>query len=76
MRSKGSLAITPSLPARGLLVSVYRRKLKRHDEVAVPYGSRPATCPVRALVAALAAASRTSGPLFVRIYRHGRQGRR
>ncbi|MEV5463422.1 hypothetical protein AB0L17_35545 [Streptomyces cellulosae] len=32
----------------GLLVTVYRRKLKRHDEVAVPYGSNPATCPVRA----------------------------
>lgn len=59
----------------GLLVSVYRRKLKRHDEVAVPYGSTPATCPVRAvraLVAALAAAGRTTGPLFVRVDRHGR----
>ncbi|MFD5522300.1 tyrosine-type recombinase/integrase [Streptomyces sp. NPDC127066] len=59
----------------GLLVSVYRRKLKRHDEVAVPYGSNPATCPVRAvraLLAALAAEGRTAGPLFVRVDRHGR----
>ncbi|MFF4653579.1 tyrosine-type recombinase/integrase [Streptomyces sp. NPDC001380] len=59
----------------GLLVSVYRRKLRRHDEVAVPYGANPATCPVRAaraLVAALAAAGRTTGPLFVRVDRHGR----
>ncbi|MGW0692809.1 tyrosine-type recombinase/integrase [Streptomyces sp. NPDC002738] len=59
----------------GLLVTVYRRKLKRHDEVAVPYGSNPATCPVRAaraLLAALAAEGRTSGPLFARVDRHGR----
>jgi site-specific recombinase XerD len=59
----------------GLLVSVYRRKLKRHDEVAVPYGSNPATCPVRAtraLLAALASEGRTRGPLFVRVDRHGR----
>ncbi|MFJ7137725.1 tyrosine-type recombinase/integrase [Streptomyces fungicidicus] len=59
----------------GLLVNVYRRKLKRHDEVAVPYGSHPATCPVRAvraLLTALAAQERTAGPLFVRIDRHGR----
>lgn len=59
----------------GLLVTVYRRKLKRHDEVAVPYGSNPATCPVRAvraLRAALTAEGRPSGPLFVRIDRHGR----
>ncbi|MEV7020061.1 tyrosine-type recombinase/integrase [Streptomyces sp. NPDC093991] len=56
----------------GLLVNVYRRKLKRHDEVAVPYGSNPATCPVRAVRALLAAQERTAGPLFVRIDRHGR----
>jgi site-specific recombinase XerD len=59
----------------GLLVAVYRRKIKRHDEVAVPYGSNPATCPVRAVRAlrtALAAAGRTTGPVFVRVDRHGR----
>ncbi|MEU2388959.1 tyrosine-type recombinase/integrase [Streptomyces sp. NPDC012461] len=51
----------------GLLVSVYRRKLKRHDEVAVSCGSHPATCPVRAvraLLAALDAEGRTAGMLF------------
>ncbi|MFJ3820530.1 tyrosine-type recombinase/integrase [Streptomyces nodosus] len=59
----------------GLLVNVYRSKLKRHDEVAVPYGAHPATCPVRAaraLLVALDADGRTAGPLFVRIDRHGR----
>lgn len=59
----------------GLLVTLYRRKLKRHDEVAVPYGSNPATCPVRAvraLTALLATAGRDSGPLLLRIDRHGR----
>ncbi|MER6832050.1 tyrosine-type recombinase/integrase [Streptosporangium sp. NPDC000563] len=58
----------------GLLVGLYRRKLKRHDEVAVPYGADPATCPVRAvraLTAALAEVSRPGGPLFVRVDRHG-----
>ncbi|MFI1294390.1 tyrosine-type recombinase/integrase [Streptomyces sp. NPDC020792] len=59
----------------GLVVSVYRRKLKRHDEVAVPYGANPATCPVRAaraLLAALDTEGRIAGPLFVRIDRHRR----
>lgn len=59
----------------GLLVTVYRRKLKRHDEVAVPYGSNPGTCPVRATrayLAALAQEDRTSGPLLIRIDRHQR----
>jgi integrase len=59
----------------GLLVHIYRRKLRRADEVAVPYGSNPRTCPVRtvrALLAAMAEAGRTSGPLLVRLDRHGR----
>jgi site-specific recombinase XerD len=59
----------------GLLVTLYRRKLKKFTEVAVPYGANPATCPVRAaraLLTALAEAGRTSGPLLVRIDRHGR----
>ena len=67
----GDVTETPE----GLLVTIYRRKLKRHDEVAVPYGSNPATCPVRSIRAyldALAKQGRTSGPLFVRIDRHGR----
>ncbi|MFK0145261.1 hypothetical protein ACIQUZ_09280 [Streptomyces griseus] len=59
----------------GLLVTLYRRLLKRHDKVAVSYGPAPATCPVRAvrtLLAALNAKGHTDGPLFVRIDGHGR----
>jgi len=59
----------------GLLVTVYRKKVKQFTEVAVPYGRVPATCPVRAVrayLAALAEVGRTSGPLFIRIDRHGR----
>jgi site-specific recombinase XerD len=61
--------------ADGLLVTIYRRKIKRHTETAVPYGANPATCPVRAaraLLADMAEAGRTSGPLLVRVDRHGR----
>lgn len=46
--------------------------------VAIPYGADPGTCPVRtvrAWLALLAAHGRTSGPLFVRIDRHGNLGR-
>ncbi|MER7210566.1 hypothetical protein ABT340_26190 [Streptosporangium sp. NPDC000239] len=59
--------------AEGLVVTVYRRKIKKYIETAVPYGSNPATCPVRAtrtLVTALAEHDRTTGPLLVRIDRH------
>lgn len=58
-----------------MLVTIYRRKIKAFTEVAVPYGRIPASCPVRAvrtLLAALADVGRTSGPLLVRIDRHGR----
>ncbi|TQS19862.1 hypothetical protein [Microbispora sp. KK1-11] len=50
----------------GLDVVVYRPKLKRYTQVAVPYGRNPATCPVRAARAyraGLAGAGRTTGPL-------------
>lgn len=60
--------------AEGLTVTVYRPKIKRFTEVAVPYGKVPATCPVRAVrayLAGLAAAGRGSGPLFVRIAKGG-----
>lgn len=59
----------------GLDTEVYRRKIKDYTDNAILYGSDPATCPVRAVLAyldALAAAGRTHGPLFVRIDRHGR----
>lgn len=58
----------------GLLVTIYRRKIKKFTESAVPYGKDPVTCPVRAvraLAAAMADEGRTSGPLLVRIDRHG-----
>ncbi|MER7130098.1 tyrosine-type recombinase/integrase [Streptosporangium saharense] len=67
----GDVVETPE----GLVVTVYRRKIKKHTETAVPYGSNPATCPVRAtraLVAALGEHGRTAGPLLVRMDRHGR----
>ncbi|MBY8879747.1 site-specific integrase [Actinacidiphila acidipaludis] len=60
---------------QGIDAQVYRRKIKSFTDTAVPYGSNPATCPVRAVRAlrdALAEAGRTDGPLFVRIDRHGR----
>jgi site-specific recombinase XerD len=60
---------------QGIEASVYRRKIKAFTDSAVPYGSNPATCPVRAVRAlreALADVGRTEGPLFVRIDRHGR----
>ena len=57
----------------GLLVRVARSKTDqeaRGREVAIPYGSDPATCPVRACRAWLAAARLADGPLFRRIDRH------
>lgn len=61
--------------AEGLEVRLYRPKAARTDPVAVPYGANPDTCPVRATRAwrhRLAAAGRETGPLFIRIDRHGR----
>lgn len=61
----------------GLMVTVYRKKLKRLDEVAVPYAHDVALCPVLAVLrwkACLERHGRTSGPLFVRINRHGHIG--
>jgi site-specific recombinase XerD len=40
----------------------------------VPYGTVQATCPVRALIAYLAAAEITTGPLFRKVDRHGHLG--
>ncbi|MFD9949410.1 tyrosine-type recombinase/integrase [Nonomuraea sp. NPDC059023] len=67
--------------AEGLTVTVYRPKLKKFTEVAVPYGSNPATCPVRAAraylatLATLATHGRSTGPLFVRIAKGGHLAR-
>ncbi|MFI9236917.1 tyrosine-type recombinase/integrase [Streptomyces sp. NPDC053079] len=59
----------------GLEVPIYRVKKKEFTQTAIPFGSVPSTCPVRAfraLVMAMAEVGRTEGPLFVRIDRHGR----
>ncbi|MGW3024511.1 tyrosine-type recombinase/integrase [Streptomyces sp. NPDC001221] len=59
----------------GIEVQIYRVKMKDFTDTAIPYGTNPATCPVRAvrtLVTAMREEGRTDGPLFVRIDRHGR----
>lgn len=68
-------SVTNDPDGRGLAVRVYRRKIKKWKNPKVMFGTNPATCPVRAtlaLIEALAAEGRVSGPLFVRIDRHGR----
>lgn len=60
---------------RGIDAAVYRKKIKAFTDTAVPYGSNPATCPVRAVRAlreVMSEAGRADGPLFVRVDRHGR----
>ncbi|MGW1354856.1 tyrosine-type recombinase/integrase [Streptomyces sp. NPDC002409] len=59
----------------GYDVTVYRKKVRKHTTNAILYGTDPATCPVRALrayLAALAEAGRHGGPLFVRVDRWNR----
>lgn len=61
--------------ADGIDASIYRKKVKSFSDTAIPFGSTPSTCPVRAVRAlreAMAEAGRTDGPLLVRIDRHGR----
>lgn len=63
-----------TLADHGLDVTVDRRKTHTDGPVAVLHGSDPATCPVRATRAwldQLADAGLTSGPLLVRVDRHG-----
>lgn len=70
-----SVAFYDDEQRRGMAVKVYRKKIKKWQEPKVMYGSDPATCPVRAVqayLAALAEEGRTDGPLFVRLNRHGR----
>lgn len=62
---------------RGVQVKVYRKKTRKMDNPVVQYRPDRNVCPVRAALAwieALAAAGRPSGPLFVRIDRHGHLG--
>ncbi|MEV6348367.1 site-specific integrase [Actinoplanes sp. NPDC051851] len=67
--------------AEGVQVEIRTSKTDRDSRgrtAALPYGAYSVTCPVRtvqAWLAALADHDRTSGPLFVRIDRHGGLGR-
>ena len=58
----------------GLMITIRRSKTDQEGaghEVALPFGSDPATCPVRTLRAWLEASGITSGPVFRSITRHG-----
>ena len=58
----------------GLVITLRRSKTDQEGEgrkVGIPYGSRPETCPVRALTAWIEAAGIEAGPLFRPINRHG-----
>jgi integrase len=59
----------------GLEADIYRPKVHRDQPLGIPYGSNPATCPVRALRAYKSALVEAGwepvGPIFVRIDRHG-----
>lgn len=58
--------------SEGLLVSLYRAKTRLHDDWAIPVEHAPSTVvAVRAWRDKLGELGRTSGPLFVRINRHG-----
>ncbi|ATO14672.1 integrase [Micromonospora sp. WMMA2032] len=66
--------------AEGVQVVIRRSKTDKLSEgrrVALPYGSHPATCPVRTLqgwIGTLAEQGHTDGPLFLRADRHGHLG--
>jgi len=58
----------------GLVVTLRRSKTDQEGqgrEVGIPYGSNPATCPVRAVRAWVEALGEEGGPLFRPINRHG-----
>jgi integrase len=58
----------------GLTVTLRRSKTDQDGQgrkVGIPYGSNPATCPVRTLQAWLELACITAGPLFRSVSRHG-----
>jgi integrase len=67
-----------SFTAEGVQVEIRTSKTGRDSHgrtAALPYGAHSVTCPVRTAQAWLAAHNRNSGPLFVRIDRHGGIGR-
>jgi integrase len=58
----------------GLVIRIRRSKTDQEGkgrQVAIPYGSVPETCPVRACREWIAAGKLSEGPLFRRIDRHG-----
>lgn len=58
----------------GLIIQIGKSKTDQTgagQEVALPYGSNPLTCPVRSLKEWLIEADITEGPVFRRIDRHG-----
>lgn len=61
---------------QGLLYDLYRPKVTNDQPLGVPYGSYASTCPVRTLrtyrQALLDHGHKPTGPMFVRIDRHGR----
>lgn len=63
--------------ADGLVVTVRRSKTDQEgagEVIGIPYGSTPATCPVRAYRAWLDASGVESGPVFRPVCRHSRLG--
>lgn len=63
----------------GLIVTIRRSKTDPEGQgrrVGIPYGSTPATCPVRALQAWLQILDTHGGPLFQTINRHQQIGRK
>jgi site-specific recombinase XerD len=63
-----------SITREGLILHLNRSKTDQKGEgqnVALPYGSNPLTCPVRSLEDWLTASGISKGPLFRRIDRHG-----
>ncbi len=66
-----------SFTGDGIELVIRRSKTDQEGEgqkLGVPFGSDPATCPVRAVRAWLEAAELRTGPLFREVTRHGRVG--
>lgn len=65
--------------AEGLVVTLRRAKTDQEGEgrrVGIPYGSNPATCPVRSVQGWLDRSGISEGPIFRSVDRHGRIGDR
>jgi integrase len=63
-----------AISSEGVTVNLRRSKTDQEGQgrkVGIPYGSRPDTCPVRAILAWLEASRIEAGPLFVGLNRHG-----